>query len=269
MTTQQIQIDFSKTKDIADRGVRRAAVFMGIGINAVLGKERLNYDLTNITQIQLMPSNVSDETHAHFKDEFSIWITGNGFRELIETFKVFLDELHHICLILASSKGILSIEKVKSFDKNFPREGLPQKLSLLNDHFNVSPKYPKYLKTLNKARNCLTHRRGIVGFEDCNDIDVLKINWLGIDIFVEEPNGNKTLMTEIPEGGLFLPEGGSVNLQVVQREKKVNRGDIIKFTPRELAEICHYFLIESSNTCGTAINFAKSIEIPFSEVDQK
>jgi hypothetical protein len=76
-------------------------------------------------------------------------------------------------------------------------------------------------------------------------------------------------MTEIPEGGLFLPEGGNVNLQIVQREKKVNRGNIIKFTPRELAEICHYFLIESSNTVGKAIDFAKSIGIPFSEINQK
>ena len=264
MAHQTIQIDFSKIKEIADKGVRRTAVFIGIGINTVLDNERLNYELTKITQIQLVPPNVDDKTQKHFKDEFSNWIIANGLRELIETFKVFLDSLHHACFLMASSKGQFT-EEAELFDRRFPKEGLPNKLTLLNDRFRVNPKYPEYLQTINKARNCLTHRRGIVGLEDCNDDNDLKINWLGIDVFIEEPNGNKTFINEIPEGGLLLSEGGEVKLQFMERDKRINRGMAIKFTPRELAEICYYFLMESGNTCSAAVDFTKSIGIPLED----
>ena len=264
MTTQQVQIDFTKIKDIADKGVRRTSVFMGIGINTVLDNERVNYELTKITQIQLMPNDVSLETHKHFKDEFSLWIIGNGLRELIETFKVFLDSLHHNCLLMAFHKGKLSSDENKSFDKKYPEEGLPDKLIHLKDRFNITPKHPDYLKTINKARNCLTHRRGIVEPVDCNDGDVLKINWLGIDIFIEEPNGKRTFIYDMPDEGLLLQQGGIVKLQFIERAKAINRGNIVNFSPRELAEICHYFLMESNSTSSSAIDFAKSIGIPFS-----
>lgn len=255
-----------KIKDIADKGVRRTSVFMGIGINSVLDKELMNYELTNITQIQLIPNDVSAETHKHFKDEFSLWIIGNGLRELIETFKIFLDDLHHNCLLMAFHRDKFSSEEAKSLDKKYPGEGFPDKLTHLKTRFNVSPKYPDYLKTINKARNCLTHRRGIVETVDCNDGDVLKINWLGTDIFIEEPNGKKTFIYDMPDDGLLLREGGTVKLQFIERVKTITKGNIVRFTPRELAEICHYFLMESNSTISAAIDFTKSIGIPFSEI---
>ena len=66
---------------------------------------QLKYELTDISPIHLVPSNVPEETIAHFKTEFGRWVITNGLRELIETFALFLDRTHNACLFMAATRG--------------------------------------------------------------------------------------------------------------------------------------------------------------------
>jgi hypothetical protein len=82
--TQRISLDLDELFDIALKGIRRAAVFMGLGVNAAIDQNFRSYQLTALTQIQLVPDDVPPETLAHFKEEFRIWIEAGGFRELAD-----------------------------------------------------------------------------------------------------------------------------------------------------------------------------------------
>ena len=82
----EIEIDLDKILDVALRGVRRASMFMGFGVNAALSPEMRNYQLSDITRIKILPDNISDDSLEKAKNEFRLWIEANGFRELIETF---------------------------------------------------------------------------------------------------------------------------------------------------------------------------------------
>jgi hypothetical protein len=248
MVSDRIEINLDKILDVAIRGVRRAAIFMGLGVNAASDTEFTDYQLTHLTKIKIVPD-VAPEVVTHFKDEFKIWIEANGFRELVEAFSKYLDALHQVCL--AISKGTVGQQKA------FEQQGFPNKLNLLDAGFSVGPKHAEYLKSLNKARNCLTHRRGIVGQEDFTGGNSLTVLWLGVDLFVETLVGEKHMLNVIPEGGLLLPEGGSVMMQMMERERTFDFGSQVKFSTLDLAEICWFFDREARSALASAVEFAK------------
>ena len=97
MPQVEYNIDFGKILEVALKGVGRATVFLGFGVNAALDTNFNKYQLTDIAQIQLLPQEVDVQALSHFKDEFKTWLVGNGLRELIETFSVFLERLHEAC----------------------------------------------------------------------------------------------------------------------------------------------------------------------------
>ena len=260
----EYNIDFGKILEVALKGVRRATVFLGLGVNAASDTGFDKYQLTKIAKIQLLPPDVDAQTLAHFKDEFKTWIIGNGLRELIETFSVFLEKLHEACLIIENHLERVSPKDLAEQQANFVRHGFPKKLNILKESFSVGPKQIAQLITLNKARNCLTHRRGIVGRNDCNLDDSLKVNWVGADMFVQTPSGEKHLLQE----GLYLPEGGDVMLQFLERECVFPVGSVVRFSPQELAEVCWFFIREAQATCVTATDFAKSRNVPMSDTSE-
>lgn len=51
----QITIDFDKLKEIALRGIRRTAVFLGLGVNAARDENFKDYQLTGIALLRLVP----------------------------------------------------------------------------------------------------------------------------------------------------------------------------------------------------------------------
>ncbi|MEP4034912.1 hypothetical protein [Pseudophaeobacter sp.] len=97
----KINLDFGAILEIALKGVRRSSVFMGLGVNAARDPENKDYQLSGITQIQLVPENVPKEAVEHFKKEFQIWIVAGALREATEAFALFLDELHRACSVAA------------------------------------------------------------------------------------------------------------------------------------------------------------------------
>lgn len=264
MAQIEYNIDFGKILEVALKGVRRATVFLGLGVNAALDPEFKKYQLTEIAEIQLLPSDVDAQTITHFKNEFKTWIAANGLRELTETFSVFLEKLHEACLMIHNHLEQASPKDLAKQQANFVRQGLPKKLQILSESFSVGPKEPPRIMSLNKARNCLTHRRGLVGRTDCNLHDSLRVSWVGANIFVQTPSGEKLIL----EKGLYLRDGGDVMLQFLERERVFPLGSVVSFSPKELAEICWFFIREAQATCSAAGEFAKSSGIPMSGVSE-
>ncbi|NWF74711.1 MAG: hypothetical protein HXY51_16970 [Nitrospirae bacterium] len=124
-----INVDLDDIQEIALKGVRRAAVFMGLGLNAAFNKDFKDYRLSQITKVDLVPPDANDAQIENFKKEFSYWIIGNGLRELIENFHVFLDRLHDGCLLFKVTKvGGSSPQEVQAAGEKFYYVGLSAKL---------------------------------------------------------------------------------------------------------------------------------------------
>lgn len=265
MAQVEYRVDFQKILDVALKGVRRATVFLGLGVNAALDGNFSKYQLTDIAQVQLLPQSVDDKTLSHFKDEFKTWIVGNGLRELIETFSIYLEKLHEACFVIANHHRQLTVSTVAEQQAAFEKNGLPTKFDILKDKFAVEPKHADYLLTLNRARNCLTHRSGIVKRIDCNMNGSLKVNWLGMDLIVQTPSGERHLL----EKGRVETEGGDIMMQFVERERVFPLRSVVRFSSKDLAEICWFFIREAQATCATAVDFSKAHNLSKPETPQE
>ena len=161
---------------------------------------------------------------------------------------MFLDEVHRSCLIVQAAKSKGTIESVQSADRAFRRHrrGLQGKLDTLRQKFAVEISDPSPLVTINGARNCLVHRRGIVSREDCNDGNNMAVTWRGIDLHVETESGETVSIhpMSVPtfSNQLVVPAKGWIKGLYCQRKKTFPIGSVVSFSAGELGEICYYFI---------------------------
>jgi hypothetical protein len=261
MTT--VEIDFDKLLNEALKGVRRASVFMGFGVNAALDQTFKDYQLSSITRIQIVPNDVSEVTVNHFKEEFRIWIEAAGFRELTESFSSYLDSLHRICLVMQAAVRQSSLMLLDESDSHFKSQGFPNKINILSNWFSVGSASPDYLLSLNRARNCLVHRRGIVGKEDIREDAKLDVCWKTLSTYGESPDGEKYYLDDIPEDGVLFPHGACIKVQWTERRRTFPLGSKLILSTRDLAEICMFYQIEARETIRSAVKYGRQLGVQF------
>ncbi len=232
-------IDFDSLKEVSYLGIRRAAAFLGLGLNAARREDFTDYQLTKDATFRVLPADLPPEKVADIKDAFGKWVIACGLRELTETFAVYLDGIYRACMLMAVTKPlVLPVDATKSIRK-FLRLGLAEKLIELRSRFGVATPKEAYLGSINRARNCITHRRGIVGHEDLTEGDMLRLKWWAVDLFVQTPSGERiSLKPPLPGQGILLKDGGSVMLGVVDREREFSRGTVLEMTANDLMEVC-------------------------------
>ncbi len=252
-----ISIHFPELLDIALKGIRRAAVFMGLGINAVTDPAFSNYNLSEHSILQLVPPTSDPQVLANFKAEFSQWIVGAGLREVIETFAVFLDSLHHVCLTLQTTAGKNQPASALKTARKFKRDGLKDKFQTLSA-MGIESLGSLHLLSINQARHCLTHRRGIVGTDDCAGEPQLAVTWIGFELSVKTPDGQSLPLHPLPPEGLQLDQGGEVILSLVDRTRLFPVGSTLMLPPADVAEICAFATTQAKQFVGAAQRFAIS-----------
>ena len=265
MTQQKININFIQIQKDADKSVFRAAAFMGLGINAAYDKDFKSYQLAPITQIEILPSDLNDDSISHIKKEFALWIIAGGLNELIEGFESFLMKIHSIPLLIKLDNGRMSRPEAKKERKNFSHIGLGGKLNLLKKKHNLVIENSLYLESLALARNCFTHRHGIVRPADLkNGASDLTIEWKGMDVFVSTPEGKQfPLIPAAGEDPIFLKEGGTIKLRPnVVRSRKFSKGQQINLSPHDLSEICLFIKTTSKWFIQTIQTYVKEQGIP-------
>ncbi len=235
---------------------------MGLGINAANNPDFKQYELATFTNIEFIEPITDEQTLTNFKNEFGRWIVGNGLCELIETFSVFLDEIHLVCLYIAANSNQIPIDELKKRSSKYRRLNFINKLERLNNDFGiVLVQHPDCFLSINQARNCLTHRRGVVGNEDCFQAKELAVRWKGIDIIAETPSGEKISLIPIP-AGVVLHEGTKIIQTFSERTKLFPIRSLVTFSPRELAEICLFTLLETNEVIRSIEVHAKKSGIP-------
>jgi len=256
-----INIDLVQVRETARRGVRRTAVFLGLGLNAARDPRLVDFQLADLSPISLLPSAVPDETLAHFKSEYARWTTTCGLRELIETFAVFLDQVHHALLLMATNKHQITEDDAAIWGRAFPFKGIDDKLKKLKNRFSVQPSHASHLASVQQLRNCFTHRRGIVGLDDCQNGTHLAVSWMGFDAFGEHEGGETVeLMLPLTEP-VHFPNGGTIGFRYTERTRLFPLGSRVEVDPRDLLEICNFVLWSADEITDATGAYARAIGI--------
>ena len=236
-----INIDIGKIKEIVNLGVRRATIFMGLGINAAYDQNLKRYQLDDITAIQFVDPNVNDHTISLYKEEFALWITANGFRELIETYSIFLDIIYDICLLVKLAKEkVFDYQKQK---KQFSMKGIEKKCELLMHQFSIKVKYIEQISSINQARNCFVHRRGLLDENDCQN-DIFELQWKALELYIERLDGSTTIVEmPITNNNVVMQGGEKLMYRLADRKLVFRKGEVVKLSPKNIAEICYFVYI--------------------------
>jgi len=234
---------------------------MGLGINAANDPSVRRYELAHLTGIELVPAGVDEKTLSTFKAEFGLWVTECGLRELIERFALFLDAIHQACVSLAISRDRMQKEEGHKQQRTFPFKGIDEKLRLLKSRFDVGPSHPDYLSSIHQARNCLTHRSGRVGKEDCRGQSDFTIRWQSFDVLALEPGKESPtpLPIPFPETPMEFKQGARIQVRIAERKLTIKKGEFIRLSPKQLAEICHCVTIATGEVCKALAEYARTL----------
>lgn len=271
-----VNINLRQLSDIAHTGVRRAVLFMGLGLNAMHREEFRDYQLHKLPHqrgqtsmpIDFFPSDLPNERVDEFKKEFSLWITGCGLREMLEHYAVFLDHIHKYGLLVQQVRGLLGGRDPEKEQRNFHRNGnLAEKLRLLNERFEITPSEPGTITQLYVARNCLTHDLGIVGPKHCDGQGHFAIFWTAFDmVAIGDETGTEVLLADLIGWATPTSEPTSILMRRVKRHRTFKSADKLRFSQQDLWELCFFFnAVAIPTVLASFVAYLKANGIPISE----
>jgi hypothetical protein len=237
---KHFQLDYDELRKPAYLGVRRAAAFLGVGLNATEEYLPQSLALTKVSMWNFFPEPLPEEAGRDAVKEFRIWLVGNALRELDAHFSLFLDNLcFAIRLSKLHGKRIRSDHVVKSISGE---TNVAKKFSTVMKELEDQEPDAAMLWSLSNARNCLTHSGGLVTARHANSDGVLLVTWLGLESRLMQ--GEQQIV--LPP--VFAPIQASdpskeafIAVVLVERERRFSIGQKIEFTPNELHEICFYY----------------------------
>jgi hypothetical protein len=170
--------------------------------------------------------------------EFQSWAARSVLRDLVESFSIFMTEVFQS--IESKSSKQLTVNSVK-----FERLGIEEQSQVFKVNFNVDDQWFLMFDGLNRVRNCLAHRQGIVSAKDLNDNGNLTVSWLKTIWSIAD----RTHSQFVEAAGLYnnLVRGeqatGSlaIDLGVDRVEKRFDMGKSLIFEPDEILQICMTF----------------------------
>ena len=228
-------VDFGNIFDVLNSGVRRADVFMGIGLNSAESDPPISHVLSlKGAGVQLVKTELTDQERASVAHEYGKWIRANGFRELLETFSIYLlriyDLIWHLHFLYGNGSKTMPVAR-------FERLGIFDQIDYLRNFIPILDERVDILKTLNQARNCYAHRRGVVGEADIDPATgAFEVKWLRLVYELKEPDG--TIIPEPELFGRFLPQGGIIQIRIEIATKSFASGDELVLDKEELKYIC-------------------------------
>lgn len=104
------------------------------------------------------------------------------------------------------------------------------------------PELCDHVLSINAARNCLTHRGGIVGQKDLKDAadTEMTVHWRRLQFSVSSGNQERPVTA-----GASVEAGETLSVSFVETERRVPVGDRLTIAADEFVEICLTFMLFS------------------------
>lgn len=231
-----VRIDLRKLSETAYVSIRRAYVFMGLGVNAADSDHISSCHLPGIFSYSIVPKNISDEQFSNYKSEFRYWIVGSAIREIIEGFEHFLRGVYDVLLFAdRNQNGGIGVGKLIS---EFDKKGVSGRLELLRKRYGCEVPDSIDFSALTNARNCLTHNRGVVRTRDTVDGKKLVLSWRVLKTWIKTNDGKKIDLDKSQKESIYVEKGGNVFIQSEQKIVEFVVGDRVQIAPVDLEELC-------------------------------
>jgi hypothetical protein len=243
-----IQIELQKTIDLVSFGLQAA--------EQVKIKELIIPDVT----FHVSPAHNKSMNVEEARKAFRAWNLGNGLRDFIDAIGPSLEWARKICFIWTrqgkvsiNADGTLHLEAKltgKEWNEQLLQEGnqfeywpLRKKLDHLHQSYGLTlPELSDSIIEINYVRNCLTHRRGIVGKEDVRNegTNKLTVHWKKMQIIIDDGKGQRII-----EPPARVEGGERISIGYADVIKEYFLGERIQISSAEFVQIAHTCLLFS------------------------
>jgi hypothetical protein len=244
--TVEIQIQLQQTIDIVSFALQAAE---NIHIESLI---------ISGSTFQLSPASNKTMNVEDTRAVFRSWVLGNGLRDFVDAIGPSLEWARKICF-LWTRQGKVSLnedgnvrlnarisgtewnEQLIKEGKDFEYLSFRSKLDILNKNYNFKiPELAESILSISSVRNCLTHRRGIVGLDDVKfkKMDKLVVHWRKMHLTSVEDSGQRIL--ELPAK---VKAGEKISIGYSDVSKEFSVGERIQITSQEFIQIATTFLL--------------------------
>ena len=178
-------------------------------------------------------------SHAEALEKHQTWAIANGLRDAVEGVSSFLESTHRVFSIweLASTNGgSVTYEEYQAAMEGgaFHRLGMPDKLTHLKSAhgIEIDAVLERQLLSVNNARNCLVHRRGVVSQRDLNTPDSMLVEWRKLYVFLQDEDGEHELVF-----GKAIKKASSVCIRVQDGQRAFTLGERVTFAIQAFADV--------------------------------
>lgn len=268
MTIHQVKVRVDLNAHLGGllRSLQETIDYVSVGIMAVPGLSGEDVRLPGAI-FQFYPVR-SDQRRSldQVKSEYPIWALRHGFRDQIEIISHYLEETRTACALY--SLNMLNEVRGKDWNtvilkgrEKFNWKKFPEKLDFLEQKYGIILNLAEEVKSINKARNCLVHRRGIVSQADANDGNRLTVMWRGLEITATGAQGERNV---IP--GKTIVEGGEIlQLGFVSGSKSFAHGESVSFSASEFSEISLTLYLFGEDLAKKVEEYGRKCGIKFRE----
>lgn len=244
--TGYIQGELQKSIDLVSFGLQAA--------------ERLELESLAIpdSPFQLTPAGNKAMDVEDAREEFGFWVLGNGLRDCADAIGPSLEWARKVCFlwtrqgdVSVNDDGTLHLSAQlsgKEWNEQMVREGvefaywpLRKRIGFLSENYGLQePAVSEQILSISYARNCLTHRRGIVGEEDVRggSDSSLVVNWKTMELTASGDEGSRVL--ELPAS---VEAGEMISMSYADISKEFKLGQRIMFSAEEFLQIATTFLL--------------------------
>ncbi len=186
--------------------------------------------------------------------DFKRWIIGGGLRDCVAALDAALEAARVEAFLWTrpgsvsrNADGTLRLEaQIAPDDWNwrlvagrrpFNRLTLPEKMICLEREYGLRrPAFSREVLSINAARNCMTHRGGVVAAEDCDpDREYMTVCWRRLRM---RPVGERREVRV----GVTLKEPTQLRIDYVRRARRLAIGKRVSFSASEYVQVATTFL---------------------------
>lgn len=257
---QTLLLDFDRLRERNSIWIRRASIFMGIGANAARVNPPLSHVLDDRMQYHFTKQEVTEDEARHYVEEFETWVVASGLRELIEGHSTFLDNAYGPSVLI--NRGVMTRGDLAKLVVAFEGENVFKKRAAICAELGIDDQFAAMCSSLNKARNCLAHRNGVVGQRDVNTDDgCLEITWRFLGVRLGEGGPSLDLNRDPREVRVEQETTIQVGPQV--RTSRFALRTQLRLTRHDLSEICLGFSVAADNIIAAMqqLSATKGVEV--------
>jgi hypothetical protein len=176
---------------------------------------------------------------AEIRDEFASYSARFSILTMITAFEIFVVRVLWIAKVcqwaLQNGVQIPTAEFYRlgqEARENARHKSVHRTVSLIGEHIGKCAEFKslEWFRSIYAARNCLTHRGGLVGPEDVNDGEKLKLVYRVPQLIVDGVPQEK-------KRGLYVEGGATVGITFVNEEREIAIGESLILTPQDCQNI--------------------------------